>query len=374
MANRVLVVDDDELVLRSVQRSLLRAGYTVLTATTGEQALAEAREHKPDLALVDFALGREDGLELLDRLREEIPGCLRVLMTGNRDFPVVVEAVNRGQVVRVLNKPFQPSDLVGMVQEAIDADKQRDQRATARLIEGAMVERRAFDECLRGRKLKLALQPIVSMEGDVATIFAYEALLRPQHERITNPAQLLAVAERIRRVPELSNHVLQLAADWVPLLPENVTLFVNLHPQQVGDPERLARALRPLLPYAARVTLEITERAPIHDLTRLEESVAWTVENGFTLALDDLGAGYNSLNMLATVSPKYIKIDMGMVRGIQTDLRKQRLVELLLTFANATNTETIAEGVETVQERDKLLELGVVMMQGHYFGAPSLEL
>lgn len=374
MSHRILVVDDDPLVLRTVERSLLRAGYTVHAVSCGADALQVAREQQLDLALVDFALGREDGLELLGTLREKVPSCLRILMTGNRDFPVVVEAVNRGEVVKVLNKPFQPAQLVEMVQSAIDSDRQRGQRATARMIEGAIAERRAIEDCLRRKAMKLAIQPIVRVRGGDVQVVAYEALLRPDHPSFHDAGELLAAAERVGRVPEVGAAVLALAGDWLAKLPEGQCLFVNVHPTQLGDLQRLSDALQPFLPVADRLVLEITERAPMYGTEGWEDAVAWLNEHGFPLALDDLGAGYNSLGMLAELSPRYMKIDMNLIRAIDQDKRKQRLIQVLATFAEATDTGAVAEGVESVEESTTLQTLGIELMQGHYFGRPGFEL
>lgn len=374
MTHRILVVDDDPLVLRSVERSLLRAGFTVHAAKGRADALAVAQGAELDLALVDFALGRDDGLELLGILRERAPHCLRVLMTGNRDFPVVVEAVNRGEVVRVLNKPFQPAELVALVRGAIDADRRRDERATQKLIEGAMVERRALEDCLRRKSFQIAVQPIVEVRRGKPSIVAYEALLRPRHSAFPSVVELLMVAERSGKLGELGVAVMALAARWLARIPEEQGLFVNLHPAQLGELDTLQRSLAPMLDQASRVTLEITERARMQDIAGWEQSVAWITESGFSLAVDDLGAGYNSLSMLADLSPSHMKIDMNLIRGIDADQRKQRLIQLLITFAEATEIRTVAEGVETAAEARCLEELGVRLMQGHFFGRPDFEL
>ena len=122
------------------------------------------------------------------------------------------------------------------------------------------------------------------------------------------------------------------------------------------------------------MTLEITERRPLHDIARWDESVRGISSAGFKIAIDDLGAGYSSLTMLADLKPQFIKLDMSLVRNIENESRKQRLVQLMVTFADATNAQTIAEGVETAEESAALIDCGIHLMQGFFYGRPDLAL
>lgn len=372
---QILVVDDDQLLCRSVERALVRAGHVVHTAPNARSARHLAERYTIDLALVDYGLGREDGLSVLSELRERQPSCLRVLMTGRTDFPMVVEAINRGEVVRVLRKPFQAPELLHLLDDALDAARRSEEAAAQRMQGRTRHELRMLEECLDVRRLRLALQPIVRPAlAPGSEVVAYEALLRPQHPYLDNPGLLLAAAERHERVGDVGSAVLTLAGEWVRRLPPSVGLFVNLHPEQLGDPARLARDLEPLAPYAGRITLEITERSRLQDIARWDESVRWIGEGGFSVAVDDLGAGYSSLIMLADLQPQYIKLDMSLVRNIHEEPRKQRLVQLMVTFAEATQALAIAEGVETRDEARALMDCGIHLVQGHYFGRPTLDL
>src|SRR5690606_20742446 len=126
---------------------------------------------------------------------------------------------------------------------------------------------RMLEECLDIRMLRLALQPIVRpTAGPASEVVAYEALLRPQHPTLDNPGALLHAAERHERVGDVGSAALRLADEWVRALPPDVGLFVNLHPEQLGGPARLARGLEPLSDHARRITLEITERSRLQDI------------------------------------------------------------------------------------------------------------
>jgi len=136
----------------------------------------------------------------------------------------------------------------------------------------------------------------------------------------------------------------------------------------------VTRRLTPLAPWAHRIVLEITERSKLQGLDQWEKSVEAVTAMGFSVAVDDLGAGYSSLSVLAELQPSYIKVDMSIVRGVDHEPQKRRLVELLCRFAEATDALLVAEGVETEEEAETLRAIGAHLLQGYLFGRPSLSL
>ena len=120
------------------------------------------------------------------------------------------------------------------------------------------------------------------------------------------------------------------------------------------------------------MVLEVTERQNLREVPRWEESAAWLARQGFSVALDDLGAGFASLTSLADLDPAYAKLDMGLVRDIEARPQQQLLVRLLKTYGEASGVSVIAEGIETDAEVRTLLDCGVTLMQGYYFGRPTL--
>jgi EAL domain-containing protein (putative c-di-GMP-specific phosphodiesterase class I) len=372
VSSRILVVDDDPLVRRSVERILVREGYQVVTAVDVAEAVRIAGTQRLDAALVDFALTGEDGLQVLSRLREIQPSCLRILMTGRTDFPMVVDAVNRGEVLRVVRKPFDSRGLLELLRDAFVSAKRAAEHASAQLNHQEMEERVMLEDCIAGHLLALAVQPIVDA-GNSHHIVAFEALLRSRHPVLTSPGALLRVAERAHRVDDLGREIFRLAALRIERLPVSAGLFVNLHAWQLADRARLETDIAPLVPWASRVTLEITERSSLYEVDGWDVGVRLLGQLGFSVAIDDLGAGYNSLTMLADLQPRFIKLDMALVRNIDQEPRKKRLVQLMATFADATNAHLVAEGVETPAEAEALVECGTHLLQGYYFGRPTLD-
>jgi EAL domain-containing protein (putative c-di-GMP-specific phosphodiesterase class I)/CheY-like chemotaxis protein len=368
----ILVVDDESLIRRAITRILTTEGHQVVTAGDGTEGLRYAGDTAFDLALVDYDMPGRDGLWTLSSLREIQPGCIRVLITGRTDFPIVVEAINRGEVLRVLQKPFEPNRLREVVREAFGAVKRMEaiREAQQRAVEES--ERAVLDECLRSDHFQLALQPIVHAQG--GGVFGYECLLRSTHPVLDGPVAILRMAERSSMLTELGGLVARRAADHFPNIRPDAVLFVNLHPDQLADPDALIESLLPLVPHAERCALEITERSRLRGIDEWERAVDKLQSAGFSIAVDDLGAGYNALSMLADLQPSYIKIDMSIVRGVDTEPRKQRLVDLLAKFSDATGAAMVAEGVETEPEAVVLRRCGAHLLQGYLFGRPSLGL
>lgn len=122
-----------------------------------------------------------------------------------------------------------------------------------------------------------------------------------------------------------------------------------------------------------RLMFEVTEGEQIHDAEHLKNIFAEYSRQGFTTAIDDFGAGYSGLNLLAAFQPHIIKLDMALTRGIDQDPVRQAIVAGIVLVANRLNIRIIGEGIETPGERDALRELGIRYMQGYLFARPQLD-
>lgn len=120
-----------------------------------------------------------------------------------------------------------------------------------------------------------------------------------------------------------------------------------------------------------RLTVELTEYAPVHDYPALLAALAPHRARGLRVAVDDAGAGYASFRHILMLTPDLIKIDRSLVSEVDRNLVKQTLVTSLLTCARATGAELLAEGVEREVELATLADLGVRHVQGFLFGEPD---
>lgn len=122
-----------------------------------------------------------------------------------------------------------------------------------------------------------------------------------------------------------------------------------------------------------RLMFEVTEGERIHDPEHLKRIFAEYGRQGFTTAIDDFGAGYSGLNLLAEFQPHILKLDMALTRGVDQDDVRQAIVAGIVLVARRLGIRIIAEGIETAGERDALLALGVRYMQGYLFARPQLD-
>lgn len=152
-------------------------------------------------------------------------------------------------------------------------------------------------------------------------------------------------------------------------------VFVNIQTQVLADPSYRSGITLELLARhhlsPKQIVLELTEKESVTNYEQFEKMIQHYREQGFRIAIDDAGTGYNSLKTLVYLKPEFIKIDKSLIRNIHKHSEKQHLVELLFEFASQENTEIIAEGIETIEELIFLKNLGIHMGQGYALGKPK---
>jgi EAL domain-containing protein (putative c-di-GMP-specific phosphodiesterase class I) len=149
-----------------------------------------------------------------------------------------------------------------------------------------------------------------------------------------------------------------------------VVFFVNLHPDDLLD-EALFDPTSPLTALAPEIVLEITERSPIDSVPDIRERRGRLRDLGFRLAVDDLGSGYAGLASFASLEPDFVKLDRGLVAGVDREPVKARLVQSIVTVSRELRIAVVAEGVETLAERQTMTDLGCDLMQGFLFRRPD---
>jgi EAL domain-containing protein (putative c-di-GMP-specific phosphodiesterase class I)/CheY-like chemotaxis protein len=371
---RVLLVAEERAAIAPYARALQGAGFTVDTCDDGRHAVALAREHDYDVIVSDIGLPGLDGVQLLRKVREHDLDLPVVLMTGNPGIETAIQAVEFG-AMRYLTKPVDVAALLEIVGYATRLrGLARLKRQALKLLGGR--ETRAGDraglEVSFNRAVKsiwLAFQPIVSWSH--RTVFGYEALLRTDEPTLPDPLALFDAAARLDRLGELGrlvrDHTAETAAG--PGLGD-AHLFVNLHPHDLVEESLYARD-SPLSRIADRVVLEITERSSLEDVRDVRARVARLRELGFRIAIDDLGAGYAGLTSFAQLHPEAVKIDMSLIRHVHREPTKQKLVRSVTALCGEMQMQVIAEGVETAEERDRLVALGCDLLQGYLFARPG---
>jgi EAL domain-containing protein (putative c-di-GMP-specific phosphodiesterase class I) len=320
----------------------------------------------------DISMPEMTGVELLRTIRAHDADLPVVLVTGLPAIESATDAVEYG-AFKYIVKPVEPEDLRKAVERARKLYRlARMKREALKLLGANAISadraglEASFDSALS--TLWMAFQPIVRA-GD-GSVFGYEALLRSDEPSLIRPDLVVDAAERLDALPRLGRKVRLLAASAMAQAAPDAALFINLHPMDLAD-ESLFDVSSPLTQIAKRVVLEVTERAAIEEVDGVERRVGRLREHGFRIAVDDLGAGYAGLSSFALLEPEIVKLDVSLLRDIDQSPVKQKLVQSMTALCKDMGFLVVAEGIETVAERDCVVSLGCDLLQGYLFARPG---
>ena len=371
-ANARLLLVEDEDALRIALERFLSNTFDVTACSDGASAASLLVREQFDVVLTDIGLPGMSGTDLLRLVRTYDLDVPVVLMTGAPDIESAIAATDLGALT-YLRKPFENAVLESALARAAKLVQiaRLKREAIAEGIGSPLAGDRAgleasFDRAISS--LWVAFQPIVAMRSKRTV--AFEALVRTSEPTMRDPMTLLSAAERLDRVYELGRCIRARAAASFSAYGGDAVLFVNLHPSDLRD-ENLYDSRAPLSQMASRVVLEVTERAAITDVNHAQQRARDLRERGFRIAVDDLGAGYAGLSSLISLEPDIVKLDMSLIRGIETSPVRARVVESITRLCRDLNMQVVAEGIETVGELGRVLDLGCDYMQGYLFGHPA---
>jgi EAL domain-containing protein (putative c-di-GMP-specific phosphodiesterase class I) len=224
-----------------------------------------------------------------------------------------------------------------------------------------------------GFDFEIAFQPIVDAARQ--RVWGYEALARGLNgEPALSILSRVTAANRYKFDQLCRVKAIEKAAERFDRA--DLTLSINFMPNAVYEP---AACIRTTLAAAnrtgfdrSRLMFEFTENEPMRDAGHIGRIIAAYREFGFLTALDDFGAGYAGLGLLAKFQPDLIKIDMDVLRGIDDSKPRQAIVRGLTSIATELGIQILAEGVETEAEFKTLTAIGIRLFQGYYFGRPQV--
>ena len=261
---------------------------------------------------------------------------------------------------------------------------ENEERQVLRLIEDSLeslsLRRRVRDrdqkeqllEIIYNRQIWTAFQPIV--EITTRQVMGWEGLSRgPRASDLELPLVLFGRAARHGLTEELERSCRRQGfVDW-EIFGAPGRLFMNTVPATIRDTSFIGRGVLDYLgPRLSPrfVTLEITERQVIENLNLYRDAMHSFLDMGFSFAIDDVGAGYSGLETVAALKPNYLKIDMSLVRDVNQKRVSQQVVKAILDMGDGIGATVIAEGIQTEDEAETLMGLGVRFGQGYHFGRP----
>lgn len=220
-------------------------------------------------------------------------------------------------------------------------------------------------------------QPIVALKN--GEVFAYEALSRgPAGSPLHPPDALFALAEEEQCLWQLDYLCRSMAIRNVENALGDKKLFLNVDARILYDQDfhqgTTAKFLQQCGLDKGDIVFEISEKTTVNDY----KSFCSVLENyqcqHYKIAIDDVGAGYSGLNLLAQIAPQFIKLDIGLIKDIDKNHVRRAIVKALVGFARSAGIKTIAEGIERKEELNVLVELGVDYGQGFLLGRPNQKL
>jgi EAL domain-containing protein (putative c-di-GMP-specific phosphodiesterase class I) len=261
---------------------------------------------------------------------------------------------------------------------------ENEERQVLRLIEDALeaatLRRRLRDrdqrvsllDVIHNRNIWTAFQTIVEIES--RKIMGWEGLSRgPRGSEVEFPTVLFGRAARFGLTEELERSCRRrIFTDW-EAFGMTERLFVNTVPATIRDSSFLGRGVLDYLGTKLSprfVTLEITERQVIENLSLYREAMHAFTDLGFSFAIDDLGAGYSGLETVAALRPSYLKIDMVLVRDLHLKKVNQQVVKAIQEMGVGVGATVIAEGIQTREESAAVRDLGIRYGQGYLFARP----
>lgn len=223
-----------------------------------------------------------------------------------------------------------------------------------------------------GIAFEFAYQPIVDVRA--RAVFAHEALARgPNGESAWSVLSQVNSANRFRFDQDCRSRAIEGAA----ALGMAESLSINFIPNAVEDAsaciQRTLRTAEACGFSLSKVIFEVTEGEKLRDPARLVEIFREYRKLGIKTAIDDFGAGYAGLGLLARFQPDLVKIDMDLVRGADSDSARQAIIESIVSMCRRLGVAVLAEGVESENERDYLASVGIDLMQGFLFARPSFK-
>jgi EAL domain-containing protein (putative c-di-GMP-specific phosphodiesterase class I) len=365
MENVVLAIDDEPALLEIIQKVASSANYVVHATTEPGVFQATLSAQPPSVVLLDLQMPDCDGIELL-RVLAEMHCRAKIILVSGFDARVLSLAKEVGRDLGLdmgepVEKPLRPAQLKQILSSLRNAVFRPD-------IAG-------LREAIDNDRLELFYQPLLTLKTGV--VIGYEALVRWNHPEfgIVLPDLFITLAEQGGLIDALNECVLTLAtadiASWRELGIEScVSVNVSALNITAGLIDQLLAlcALHHIPPRLLR--LEVTETAAMgHPATMLEVLTRIRLK-GFELAIDDFGTGYSSLVQLRRLPFSQLKIDRSFVADLETSEDARVIVGAIVNLARNLRLESIAEGIETREQSQRLAEMGCDTGQGFLFSRP----
>lgn len=225
-------------------------------------------------------------------------------------------------------------------------------------------------QVIKNEDIKIVYQPVIDVNS--LEPVGYEALARgPENTLLSDPEIMFTLAKEEKVICDLDE--LCRKKSFIQIN-NNKLLFINVEPESFSNVEFIKKVKNKKLPIPnENIVFEITERTSLEDLSKFLDVIQEFKEAGVKIAIDDAGSGFSSLLFIAKVKPDILKLDISLIKDIESDCSKSNIVSILINYAHQQEIKVVAEGVEIFEEYIALKKLNVDYIQGFYFAMPSSE-
>lgn len=245
-------------------------------------------------------------------------------------------------------------------------------------VEGvyALSDYKWIDDVIKKRLVTCHYQPIVTGNGEV---YGYEMLARFYNEEGDTifPGEIFQAAKERGRLYAL-DRLCRMTAVRHSVNLEGKLAFINFIPTSIYNPEFCLRSTTALANQLdvdpGQLVFEVVETEQVEDIDHLKSILDYYRSRGFRYALDDVGEGFSTMQMLQELKPNYMKLDMKFVQGVAGDEKKQKVAKAFLMQAKRDEAVPLAEGIEAAEDFEWLKQEGYQLFQGYMFGKPAAEI
>ncbi len=377
---RVLIADDEPALRGALAELLAHEDHVVLIGSAGDadEAIQLADDGQPDVALVDVKMPAGGGPRAAREIVRVSPATRVIALSAFEDRLTVLEMLRAG-AVGYLVKGTGADEILDSIERVMGGGAS----LSAEVIGGIVQEltsqlrreeieqeqrdaaRGEIERFMAGDGLSMVYQPIVDLR--TREMVGVEALARFRSLPLRPPNEWFAEAVRHELGVPLELAAVRQAMRILPGLPRDAYLSINCSHRAA-----VSRDLASLLALdAPRIVLEITEHEAVEDYETLLAALEALRRQGARVAIDDAGAGFASMRHTVRIAPDIVKLDISLTRDIDTDRARYALASALMSFAEELGMTMVAEGIETAEELDTLLALGVPQGQGFFLAPPT---
>jgi EAL domain-containing protein (putative c-di-GMP-specific phosphodiesterase class I)/DNA-binding NarL/FixJ family response regulator len=370
---RVLVAEDEPQV-REVLEALIRTDRGlefVGAAEEAEAAIQLASHERPDVALVDVRMPGGGGVRAAREIVRRSPPTKVIAVSAFEDAETILSMLHAG--ARYYVSKTDPTDhILDAIHQAVD-DGEEPTNEIERIVRAfddwmdRRGDRPSLDELRKARVAEVLKPGNIRVRFDRVVDLSTGAVVGEEAAPVflgtgdRSAVELFADAQAVDLLTRLELTFVRAALDSLDAVPGERWMSLGVSLATAGCAELLD-----ILSEAPpdRIVLQLTELEPIDDRERLDRSIGRWRAGGIRIAIDDVGPGIASLRDLVRIRPDFVKLDTSVVRGVEDDLSRQRLVRALLSITEDLGSSVIAKGADTPASVEMLVRLGLRLAQG----------